>query len=334
MAVDVRISTWLIAVRDTVVASLFGLPIVLLVGVMAIGNIAEPFPGVSPLHPLVGWNVPGDSVGDPQALDILEDVRRSVERPVWLRETAQGLQILTPGGGDAMSAMRPALASHDVDTTRFSLYAGAYSFALVDLIESFRAEPGAVASALRNYVPALVLSAGLGFLVAGWWFRRKRPVAGWDAEPAARPPLFRQALLGVGVGVASLAVVIPVTMLVETIFGLETLEQPIVTALIEDRGIALAAFVLLAVVVAPAGEELFFRGHLFRWSASRCGVAYAYVLTAILFSAIHGNAPGIPAYVIFAVVLAWAYERWRVLLVPIIAHATVNGVQIGYVLLG
>lgn len=73
--------------RDTVVAGLLGLPIVLLVGVMAIGNIAEPFPEVSPLRPLVGWNVPGDSISDPQALDILETVRRSVERPVWLQQT-------------------------------------------------------------------------------------------------------------------------------------------------------------------------------------------------------------------------------------------------------
>jgi len=280
---------------------------------------------------LMAWEVPGDSVSDPGAQAVLEHVRASEsigERPVWLLESAEGPKLATVRDSGAYAAVGVALAGTGIDASRIELYRGAYGVVLESAFQSFVDEPAAFVSTVSTYLPLLVLSSGAGFLLAALWFRRKRPVDGWEASAAERPAVYRLVAVGIGAGLVALAIGTPLAMITEWLVGAETLEQPIIRALSESSGIVFASFVLLSVVIAPLGEELFFRGHLFRWSASRCGLRYAYVLTAVFFALIHGNPLGIPVYVTFALLLGWVYERWRVVLVPIVAHATINGVQV------
>ncbi len=315
---------------------LFGLPPALLALGLMFAQVGEPHPGVSVFTRLAGWAVPGDSVTDPEARAILEVARASEElggRPVWMRQTNDGLMLMTIRAPGIQAAAQEALAGTSADTSHITFYRSTDGLVLMDAIGSFQEDPDAVVSSVRLYVPLVLGASGFGFLVAGWWFRRRRPVDGWDRPAPDRPSLVRQIGIGIGVGFLVMLASLLAGLATLLLFDLERVEQPIITSLSESSGFVLVSFVVLGVVIAPIGEELFFRGHLFRWSASRCGSTYAYVLTAAIFALLHANPSGILNYVVLSVTLAWAYERWRILFVPIVAHATINALAITLLIL-
>jgi len=216
------------------------------------------------------------------------------------------------------------------DAGMLTTYTAAREAALVE----YRADPDAFFAARRWVLFALLAFQSAGFVVAGWWFRRRRPVQDWSAsiEPElSTPEAIRK---GVAVGFWALLANIAVGLATLVVFGLEDLEQPVKEVLASMDGAALLGLLVLATVIGPVGEEVFFRGHLFRWSASRCGVRYAYVLTAVLFALLHGNPSGIPAYLVIAVIFGWSYARWRTLIVPITAHITLNTIAVLPIVLG
>jgi len=169
-------------------------------------------------------------------------------------------------------------------------------------------------------------AVALGFV--GRWFRDRREVEGWELPPPLRLSATPAAALGVAVGFGGLMLSGVVAALTAALLGIERPADEMLVELAGVGGGVLAAFAFLFVVVAPISEELFFRGHLHRWSASRCGVPCGYALSATLFALIHFNPLGIPLILTFGVVLAWSYQRWRTLVVPIVAHATFNAIVV------
>ena len=84
---------------------------------------------------------------------------------------------------------------------------------------------------------------------------------------------------------------------------------------------------LLAVFIAPIGEELLFRGILYP-TIKRMGYRQLALWTnVLLFAAIHANLPIILPLIVLALALTWLYEKTGNLLAPIAAHATFNGLQ-------
>lgn len=69
------------------------------------------------------------------------------------------------------------------------------------------------------------------------------------------------------------------------------------------------AFLLSAVLIAPVGEEFLFRRFLFSTLHAGGGRLAAYVVSAVLFAAIHMNLPATLLYVWMACCFAAAYER-------------------------
>jgi hypothetical protein len=73
-----------------------------------------------------------------------------------------------------------------------------------------------------------------------------------------------------------------------------------------------ACFLFSAVIVAPLGEELIFRGFLYRGiAASRLGVAVAILLTSLLWASLHADRTwlGFASILFGGLVLGWL--RWR-----------------------
>lgn len=89
-----------------------------------------------------------------------------------------------------------------------------------------------------------------------------------------------------------------------------------------------ATVALLAVVVAPVTEEVIFRGFLYGVLRRPFGAMAAMGATALLFAAVHGNLPAVPAYFLLAVGLTLAYERTGSLWTPILMHAIFNGISL------
>lgn len=127
------------------------------------------------------------------------------------------------------------------------------------------------------------------------------------------------------------------TVLLQTISG-EPVEAP------EQVGdhlpaVGTALTVVYAIVIAPIGEELFFRGVLFRALRDRHGFWVGAVGSSIGFGLIHfipGSA--IDAALLMTVMfftglaLCFIYERRRTIVAPIAAHVTFNVIGIVLIL--
>jgi uncharacterized protein len=83
---------------------------------------------------------------------------------------------------------------------------------------------------------------------------------------------------------------------------------------------------LAAAVAAPVSEELFFRGYVFRAYLQEKGPAVAFLGSAVIFAALHGQVILLFAIASMGLVLAWLYQRSGTIVAPILAHAINNGV--------
>ena len=100
------------------------------------------------------------------------------------------------------------------------------------------------------------------------------------------------------------------------------------------RGTALTLMGPVVVVVAPLGEEIFFRGFVYRGLRRRFPVWPAALISAVVFGAVHVYPLLIPALFVVGLGLALLYERRRSLLAPVIAHATFNALGFLTIALG
>ena len=115
--------------------------------------------------------------------------------------------------------------------------------------------------------------------------------------------------------------------------GFPIVEQPWIEAIVKGGAAApLAVFAVTAVVVAPLGEELFYRGWMFPFLAT-ANTPLAYVASAALFGAIHLNPAALPAYALLGAAFAWLYQWSGSVWTPVLAHATNNLIAVSALLL-
>ncbi len=81
---------------------------------------------------------------------------------------------------------------------------------------------------------------------------------------------------------------------------------------------------LVAGVLAPVAEEVYFRGRLLDAARERVGLGWAIALNALAFAAIHGILLAVPAYFVYGAALAWLRQRSGGLVAPVLAHAVNN----------
>ena len=81
--------------------------------------------------------------------------------------------------------------------------------------------------------------------------------------------------------------------------------------------------VVLAVVAAPLAEEFLFRGMVFRSLRRILPLAPSVLASAAVFAVVHPPASWVPVFVLGAMA-AVAFDRTRLLMTPICAHAVYN----------
>jgi membrane protease YdiL (CAAX protease family) len=79
-----------------------------------------------------------------------------------------------------------------------------------------------------------------------------------------------------------------------------------------------------ALLIAPAAEEVLFRGLLFRRIRAASGRPLAYVLSMLAFAGIHGNVKGFAVYAWLGLCFAVALERSRRVGAAIAVHVANN----------
>jgi membrane protease YdiL (CAAX protease family) len=85
---------------------------------------------------------------------------------------------------------------------------------------------------------------------------------------------------------------------------------------------------IVAGVMAPFAEEMFFRGFLYNAAKRRLGIAGGAILSGVVFAAVHFGPLAVLLIIPMGIALALAYERSRSLWVPIAMHATNNFIAV------
>jgi membrane protease YdiL (CAAX protease family) len=134
----------------------------------------------------------------------------------------------------------------------------------------------------------------------------------------------RPALLWGAAGAGGMALVGAVNELIVRALGLPTPQGDVFEWL---RTLPLGHFLIVAfagAVVAPIVEELFFRGYVFHAYLAEKGVRTAYVGSAAIFSAVHGELTLLVGFFFMGLVLAYLYRRTGSIIAPVFAHLLNN----------
>ncbi|MDX2226723.1 MAG: CPBP family intramembrane glutamic endopeptidase [Verrucomicrobiae bacterium] len=111
--------------------------------------------------------------------------------------------------------------------------------------------------------------------------------------------------------------------------------QRMVTLFLESRDPAFTVGIfLMATVMAPIWEEIFFRGITYTALKKYLSPVGSLLISSLLFSILHDFSLQtlLPLWLL-GMVFAFAYERTGSILVPIFMHATFNSLSMGFMLL-
>lgn len=162
----------------------------------------------------------------------------------------------------------------------------------------------------------------------GWLASRGR--LSWRVLGPVRPSR-RLALVGLGIGVVGFVIV---TVLVEAVNRLVGPIAPPDQALLDSTaagGLTTVLSAIVAVVLAPVVEEFIFRGALFQALRRRLGLWPGVGLSSLAWAVVHVevfDAVYLTALFVLGAWLAATFHRTGSLVVPIVGHATFNGVVV------
>jgi uncharacterized protein len=178
----------------------------------------------------------------------------------------------------------------------------------------------------------VTLVTELGFVIAVvFWIRvvNQASLTNLGLMPSPARDIATGFLGGIGLQAASWVIGFVIQVVGRLILG--HLPEPPEQIPEQIRQASLIWPAVVAVLAAPIGEELFFRGFLFRGLRRQFRVWPAALISAFCFSLIHiipgslgGSVTLVVALFPVGVGLAWIYEKRQSLLACVVAHATFN----------
>lgn len=142
------------------------------------------------------------------------------------------------------------------------------------------------------------------------------------------------------VGLAAYTAVLPVflTTLFLVLFMAELLHyrptpHPLVHVFLEEqeRSPGLIVYsIVLASLIGPILEEIFFRGFCYPVLRNKIGMQWALIITSALFALIHENTFAFWPIFVLGLALGYLYEKRGSLIAPMVLHVTHNAVFLAY----
>ena len=167
---------------------------------------------------------------------------------------------------------------------------------------------------------------------------RRHPGHTWRLR-GPRTPRMHAVWKGIGYGIgAYLLVNVAFGYLLQAAVTAGGGEMPVVQQVFREFAsdrVAAPIFVVGAILFAPIGEELLFRGMLFQSVRARLGTWPGIGLSAVAFGLVHvgpttstgGNLVVFTTIFALGMVLAWMFHRSGSIVVPIVAHCTFNAIS-------
>jgi membrane protease YdiL (CAAX protease family) len=160
-----------------------------------------------------------------------------------------------------------------------------------------------------------------------------------------RRPTARQIALGFGLGLglfliascmeAAMGRVLPLLLPKAILEGLVKFDKDVTAGGLLSKIPTLQLKIVLAlaaVIAAPIGEEVFFRGLLYNALKRRLNIPAAIAISGLLFALVHFGPLAMVVIFPMGMALAYVYEKTRSLWVTICMHATANGLTFVFAL--
>lgn len=133
---------------------------------------------------------------------------------------------------------------------------------------------------------------------------------------------------GIFGGLILFIIVIVVGIIIELILPVPSKPQPFAQIVMETKNFRQFATVLfIGSILAPLGEELYFRGLVYPAFKYRLGITKGMLLTGAFFALLHFDIFRFIPLAIGGAGLAYLYERTGSIFTPMIAHGTWNGIM-------
>lgn len=158
------------------------------------------------------------------------------------------------------------------------------------------------------------------FIIPVWWLVFRKYHAGL-VDLGFRP--FNKVNIGIGCGLVFVLNLVTVlySLLVDHLF--DSPIQPDLTPIADDMAFPLMLYIV-AILVAPLVEEVFFRGFLFAGLLPRYGWLKAAIISSFIFSVIHMQVYAILPLFLLGFVFAFLFYRSHSVWPGIILHFIVN----------
>jgi len=172
-----------------------------------------------------------------------------------------------------------------------------------------------------SLLPGTALALGLFLLT----FSKQRPVTFWGLQRSSLGSDLRFSLITLFTFLIPIFLLLAFCSGIYLAFGWPLEPQPALLRFMEARDTkTLAPFLLYALIIAPAWEELFFRGTLFPWLSSRLPVNQAHWLSALAFGAVHLHGPTLIPLTFLGAVLVGMYRSSQSLVPSFLLHSLFN----------
>lgn len=109
-------------------------------------------------------------------------------------------------------------------------------------------------------------------------------------------------------------------------------QQDVVQSMMDGNAAQQAVLAVAAVIMAPIGEEICFRGFVYNILRQRSGVWPAAIASGLLFGAVHASLVQLLPLTIFGIVQCRLYEKSKTLLLPMAMHALFNSFSVACIL--
>jgi membrane protease YdiL (CAAX protease family) len=248
--------------------------------------------------------------------EIVSTARFRYAGGVLWRKTWQPEMVMTLAGGILLAFFAGNLA---VELLRHAHVAG---FKTLD-------DTGSVLLATLSFHGAALVAAFLFFKFhnIGW-----REVAGLNTTRWPRQVLLVTVALAVSLPVMLALKVFSVLILEK--FGWAVENQRAVDLILNCKSTGLKIYLaFFAVILAPIAEEFVFRGLIFSGLKKLGWSKGAWLVTSLLFAAIHTSAPIFLPLFAFALALTWLYKKTDGLLAPVMAHCAFNAANMALLFL-
>ena len=200
------------------------------------------------------------------------------------------------------------------------LAAGVLIVVVVAVVAGFAGLDPTDAAFLQFTVFAVMALESVFVLPAWWWGPRKHALElSWLGLRSTK--LSRAAMLTI----VAFAVIMGVNLLWAMVSEwLDLPGQPDLVPLFGEGPLGLAGAIVVACVIAPLAEEVFFRGFMFAGMRDRWGLAAGVIVSAVIFALFHMSLSTLIPIAAMGAVFALLYERADSLWPCIALHAAVN----------